>query len=394
MKQALVPTYYEQFQCIGSACEDTCCTGWQVTIDERTFKKYRKLRPSPIQKNIKRVMKRNRSNPSFSHYGSIRLGEKGCPLLTESGLCGVQAELGSEYLSRTCATYPRETNYIQEQWEASMTLSCPETARLALLNKDGIAFEEIEIPKTAWDDRVKKQNHSTLWPLRIATIRLLQNRTTTIENRLIILGLFLQKVNDTENITVEAIEQLAITYENRLLNEEFLQQLSTLPKQLQFQLKMMTELLKETRVIKHPRFIQCVQQSVESLQLSNDLPNIEKVQVFEIAAHEQYEQFVNEHKYMLENYLVNHVFKELFPLDEPTLFESCRKMIMYFILIKFHLIGVAKYKDGLTPDDAVVVIQSFSRVIEHNQRYVKRALQLLEEENITTIGGLVTLIRH
>jgi len=30
------------FSCIESECEDTCCAGWQMHIDERTFKKYKK----------------------------------------------------------------------------------------------------------------------------------------------------------------------------------------------------------------------------------------------------------------------------------------------------------------------------------------------------------------
>ena len=39
--QALVPKFVDRFSCIGSACEDTCCSGWQVTIDKKTFNAYK-----------------------------------------------------------------------------------------------------------------------------------------------------------------------------------------------------------------------------------------------------------------------------------------------------------------------------------------------------------------
>ena len=31
----LYPDYYRDFHCIASACEDTCCAGWQIAIDEK-----------------------------------------------------------------------------------------------------------------------------------------------------------------------------------------------------------------------------------------------------------------------------------------------------------------------------------------------------------------------
>ena len=34
------PDYYEKFRCIGGACPDTCCAGWEVDIDEETAEYY------------------------------------------------------------------------------------------------------------------------------------------------------------------------------------------------------------------------------------------------------------------------------------------------------------------------------------------------------------------
>ena len=35
-----IPDYYRTFSCIGSACPDTCCGGWQIPIDRRSLARY------------------------------------------------------------------------------------------------------------------------------------------------------------------------------------------------------------------------------------------------------------------------------------------------------------------------------------------------------------------
>ena len=32
-----IPDYYHEFSCIAGECEDTCCAGWQIVIDEKTL---------------------------------------------------------------------------------------------------------------------------------------------------------------------------------------------------------------------------------------------------------------------------------------------------------------------------------------------------------------------
>ena len=35
-----VPTYFNEFACIGGACEDNCCIGWEVDIDDESLEVY------------------------------------------------------------------------------------------------------------------------------------------------------------------------------------------------------------------------------------------------------------------------------------------------------------------------------------------------------------------
>ena len=31
------PEYYKDFKCIAGACTDTCCAGWDVDVDEKSY---------------------------------------------------------------------------------------------------------------------------------------------------------------------------------------------------------------------------------------------------------------------------------------------------------------------------------------------------------------------
>ena len=38
-----VPDYFKQFKCIASECEDTCCAGWEIVIDDDTYDMYKSV---------------------------------------------------------------------------------------------------------------------------------------------------------------------------------------------------------------------------------------------------------------------------------------------------------------------------------------------------------------
>ena len=48
--KVLKPFYYDDFKCIANDCIDSCCIGWQINIDENTYKKYKKVKGA-LEKN-------------------------------------------------------------------------------------------------------------------------------------------------------------------------------------------------------------------------------------------------------------------------------------------------------------------------------------------------------
>jgi lysine-N-methylase len=63
----------------------------------------------------------------------------------EGGLCGIQRDHGELFLGDACYFYPRSARALGDVRTMTATLSCPEIARLALLQGDD-AFADTEIP--------------------------------------------------------------------------------------------------------------------------------------------------------------------------------------------------------------------------------------------------------
>ena len=142
--------YMSRFVCKGGTCEDTCCSGWQVAVDE------------PHYKQLKRVMSGSRAERArfraiyvpepvlgdARRHARLRLLPDGdCAMLDEQRGCAIQSRYGEAMLSDTCATYPRAIGVVDGRVELAGMLSCPEVARLALLDADAMELDRFD-PKT------------------------------------------------------------------------------------------------------------------------------------------------------------------------------------------------------------------------------------------------------
>ncbi|MBS7344112.1 MAG: flagellin lysine-N-methylase, partial [Caryophanon sp.] len=298
-----------------------------------------------------------------------------------------------EYLCHTCATYPRYTQTVDERLEKSMTVSCPEAARLILLNEEGIDFiiEEEEVAKLS-----PNQTPLHFWDIRMFAIELLQTRSATIEERLIVLGMFLEKLDQLEqSLWSEQLPQLIVRYSDLIQDREQLQLLQSLPNNISFQMDLVRHLLNE-RIqsrISSQRYIQCLNALINGLQMVEGSTIEQSMNLYKEAYTTYYRPFTEHHMYMLENYLVNYVFKNTFPNNMKQLFEQFTRMIVHFVLVKLHLIGIASNNKKLATDDVLQCIQSFSKTYEHNYQFFSNVLQKLKDANYTTMAHMTILIK-
>ena len=114
----VTPAYYKDFKCIAGACTDTCCAGWDVDVDEASYKHYKKVKGS-FGKRLKSVMV-----PSEDGGCTFTLNNGRCPFLNDNNLCDLYIELGEDKLCETCAEFPRFINEYGSVREIGIAPSC------------------------------------------------------------------------------------------------------------------------------------------------------------------------------------------------------------------------------------------------------------------------------
>lgn len=395
--------YYKEFECIGNKCEDNCCKDWKITIDKKTYNKYKKLPVSDFSKKLNNCINRDRKSKNDRHYAKINLVDKKCPMISKDGLCEVYLNLGPENMSYTCRTYPRVYNLVDNTIEKCLTVSCIEVARNILLRKNPIEFnldvvdikEEIDAVKTVNTNKGKRINEKCFNEIREFSIGLIQDRRFTIENRLAILGLFINKVNNECN-NKEEVEALIENYKLSIENgfyENLLEKLIKEDKfdaQLEFIMNIYGEMINKN--ITNKRYRTNFINIINSLQLANE--NLERIkECYEEALNEHYRKFMKDYDYIYENYLVYYMFKILFPNNKESIMDSYMMLIIQFAVLKMNLIGVCgHYKEEMDEEKVLNLIQSYAVVTEHDDFIANRINKYLKENNLNTLAHMFIIM--
>lgn len=141
-RTALRSQLLERFSCLGPQCADNCCNTWTVKVDAPTLALYRAQAPELLHV----VTEREGIGAVLQFDADTGL----CPQL-ECGGCHIHATRGTDFLTDTCHLYPRITRALAATTVVTATLSCPEIARLALVEEASLALVKTTV------DRVPEQ---------------------------------------------------------------------------------------------------------------------------------------------------------------------------------------------------------------------------------------------
>jgi lysine-N-methylase len=392
----LIPEYMQQFTCIGGECEDTCCTGFKIPIDKATYDTYQLIDDPDLKKIIKQSVKPNSNQTSDKSFGYIEQVEQNrCAFLNESGWCKMQHSKGEDALSLICHTYPRVVNVVDGIMEQAATTSCPEIARLALLNKEGMKFIENKVAVHERHnvgirlDTINKQSNGKqskhvealdfFWDIRLFAINTLQTRMYTVAERLLILALFFQKADDAiHNGQSSTLSQLTKQYDGFCESGAFKQALMKMPTHPQWKFNLIANLLRNRSnfPITNQRFNERYQLVSKRFDLLSDSPSVDTI----TELYSKWEPVLTtQFDYIFENYLVNYMFKNVFPFSGyRTLQEEFMMFAIHFAMIRMIVVGLAE-ESASTFNEQIIVdcIQSYSKEIEHNAIYIKYVYETL-----------------
>ena len=202
------PTYYRNFACIGPACTDNCCHSWRVTVDKEHYLRYMAVQDPDFHKLCSVGLIRDKKTGTNESYAIMALRIDGrCIFQDSDGGCHIFRVLGPDSLCGTCTIYPRRKNqFLPHTLEFSLSLSCEEAARVALLSGGPVVFERFRRELDPADPIDKMEPLHTgggkgavpapyCQPLRNACLELMQHQDATIQERILAIGLLMRRAD-------------------------------------------------------------------------------------------------------------------------------------------------------------------------------------------------------
>lgn len=196
------PVYYKKFHCIADRCEDTCCAGWEIDIDDKSFEYYKNVPGTfgdRLRMNIQEY--RDEEEDIYESHGFILSSDRRCPFLNGEGLCDLYRELGEEALCSVCTDTPRNMLEYGGVREIAISAACPEAARLIYGSEKPVAFVEEEI---AEEQEFEESDDERFFAGQIRFVRnqvisLLQNRRYSLPERILTCFCYVEKIQDCIN---------------------------------------------------------------------------------------------------------------------------------------------------------------------------------------------------
>lgn len=170
------PDYYKKFSCIADKCPDTCCGKWQIVIDDDSLEKYEDYN-GEYRDELRRKV--NWKEGVFRHGRSGK-----CAFLRDDMLCDMYIHMGKNSLCTTCREYPRHTEEFENVREVSLSLSCPEVARILMNTTDKVTFVTEEDDEDEVFDDFDYFLYSNLEDIREEILNVIQDRSVDIRSRI------------------------------------------------------------------------------------------------------------------------------------------------------------------------------------------------------------------
>jgi lysine-N-methylase len=421
--QYVRPDYAARFKCIAAACEDTCCKGWDVPVDRRTYEKYRSS--EAMKPHLGTLIVLNTNKPTASDYARIPLmGTTQCAFLDVERMCGIQKQLGAEMLPDTCATYPRANSRQAGRVETALNLSCPEAARLTLLEDNLFGsghflaggaprYEAFRAAAPGWP------HEETRLAVREFALLLLTDRSYSLWQRLYLLQPLVRRLR-TLSDSGRGGSVLAWCEGNPLAVAHVLadsaqiaaggrlrQVMDAIPPRTSEQLQLVMEMLR-MRVFRPPsptRFLECVQDFELGLGCATASSEQQILDAYDDGYRRFYQPLMERYPHLLENYLVNHVFKNGYPFgrqpEHPAAGFAAESnperehlsLCVHAGLAQTLLIGMAaRHRENFSSDHVVKLVQSLARAIEHSKEFLEQLMRFAEERNLNSPQGIAMLL--
>ena len=373
-----VPDYYKDFKCIADKCEDTCCAGWEVDVDDDSYEYYKTV-TGPFGDRIKSVM----VPPTEEEEACFTLNNGRCPFLNDNNLCDLYTELGEDKLCDTCTNYPRFIEEYGSLREIGIALSCKTAGELILKSDKKVTFELTENDEmvSTYND-IDPELYMMLMASRKTAFDIAQNRDFDIVMRYC---LVLEYAKDIQDMIDKGTLSKIMNIKNNYSNEEYLRERTKT-----FNILHNEDYTRYSYIYEYLKIFD----DFEIINKSwTDMVNHEKEYMYEQSSNEEYksrynrfEQYYHEKEYEYEQLLVYFIFRYyLKAVNDDDVFSKVKMAVVSFLIIKdLDVLRFCDNEGSLSFEEQVDIMHIYSREIEHSyENFEKLSLMLSEDERFS-----------
>lgn len=339
------PTCFDRFQCKGGACRNTCCQGWNITISRAEYNKVRHLLRHDDVQFFKR-MPRQTANDLI--YAKVKMTEDNyCPLFDSEGLCGLQRRYGYGVLPDICKLFPRlMMRFSDDSFSQSLDSGCEKTLELLWEEQEeGLSFVTTQMDVNGLVSANVHQYPLSEYAadLRNLSIWLLKNRSYSLADRMILLGLAmreLQEISELEHPDEQLSSWFVKWQEQTKGNPTNLSDLNG--NRTWFMMDNLKILFFFQQLLSKKggyldRIIENI--SFEIIEEKNISYDISKYETLEAQFVERFPKF----DLFLENFMVMTLFRLTFPFNENSIWRSYLYLCALYSLMRFIAIASAPH---------------------------------------------------
>ena len=381
-----VPEYFKEFKCIASKCEDTCCAGWGIVIDDETYKHYQNVQ-GEFGKRLRSEIVHEAGENIFV------LKENNCPFLNEEKTCDIYINIGEESLCYTCKQYPRYTEQFGTLREIGISLSCPEAARIILKDSKTVKFELSETDEEVdFYSDINANLFLELIKCRKIVMDILQDRSVDLNVRASIILQFAKDIQEKiDESQIKSIKEVREKYINKGFIEELIKKIEELRNNKSEKYKNIHEYFNVFMDLKHitPN---------DPLGLNDALryfwQSYEDEELY-LVKHNEFNKYYEESMYKFENILVYFIFryfmKAVFDYDVSA---KVKTAIVSYLMIKE--LAVVRYIENneFIEEDMVDIAHTYSKDIEHLEENIESLAEIFETNEIFNVEDIIITLMN
>ena len=381
-----VPKYFKDFKCIASECEDTCCAGWGIVIDDETYKKYQKVE-GDFGDRLRSEIVHDGGENIFVLKGND------CPFLNENKLCDIYNEVGEDALCYTCKQYPRYMEEFGGLREIGISLSCPEAARIILRNEEKAIFElsENEEEVSSYND-INAKLYIELMQCRQIVLNILQNRNIDLNIRAAIVLLFVKEIQDKiDESEISDIKLVREKYSDDNYIKEAINSLEKYKNSEDDKYNNVHEYFNVFKGLKHinPNDPLGLDDAIRYFWQSEDDKEIYLYK--NKAFNKYYEESIYKFEHILVYFIFRYFMKAVFDYDVSA---KVKTAIVSYLMIR-ELCVVRFTEEGeLTDADIVDISHMYSKDIEHLEENIEALAEVFETNDVFAVDEMIRILMN